>query len=90
MTVDHAIHLLHMHKNAVKGIGGRPGQQHSRRIDMEKVRASIRRKIEAIARHEAREAERMAAGLKPGQGEPACWPGEKPGVAADVAPDGQG
>jgi len=85
MTVDHAIHLLHMHKRAVKGIGERPGQQHSRRIDMEKVRASIRRKIEAIARHEERERARDAAGLKPGQGEPARWPGERQGQAC-VAP----
>lgn len=88
MTVDHALRLLHMHKNAVKGVGGRPGQQSSRRMDMEEIRASIWRKIEAIERHaaraQAREAQRAAAGPKPGQGEPACWPGEKKGRACEA------
>ena len=53
MTVDHAIHLLHMHKHQVHGLGGRPGLR-AREPGIEEVRASILRKVEAIERHDAR------------------------------------
>ncbi len=51
MTVDHAIHLLHMHKHQVHRIGKRPGLR-ARERDFETVRASIVRKIEVIERHD--------------------------------------
>jgi hypothetical protein len=53
MTADHAIHLLHMHKHQVHRIGRRPGG-YGRPPDMDDVRASILRKIEAIERYDAR------------------------------------
>ncbi len=47
MTVEQAIHVLHMHKNEVRGIGRRPGRwRRPRRL--EEVHDSILRKIEAI------------------------------------------
>ena len=49
MTVAEAIHLLHMHKNIARGIGGRPGkswQEKPRSLD--EVRDSILRKLDAI------------------------------------------
>lgn len=51
MTVDHAIHLLHMHKHQVHRIGGRPGLR-AREPDIEVVRAMIQRKADAINRHD--------------------------------------
>lgn len=51
MTVDQALHLLHMHKHAVKGIGWRPGRR-GRDPTMEEVHKSVMRKIEAIERGE--------------------------------------
>ncbi|HEY6814038.1 MAG TPA: hypothetical protein VI168_00730 [Croceibacterium sp.] len=60
MTVDHAIHLLHMHKHQVRGIGKRPGLR-ARWPDIEEVRASILRKVEAIERHDP---ERLARDRK--------------------------
>jgi hypothetical protein len=59
MTTAQAIHLLHMHKHAVHGLGKRPGRL-AGPPDMDEVRKSILRKIEAIARHDEREAERKA------------------------------
>jgi hypothetical protein len=60
MTVAHALHLLHMHKHQVRGIGRRPGLR-AREPDIEEVRASILRKIEAIERHDAQRLERDRA-----------------------------
>jgi hypothetical protein len=59
MTTAQAIHLLHMHKHGVLGIGKRPGRL-AGPPDMDEVRKSILRKIEAIARLDEREAERKA------------------------------
>jgi hypothetical protein len=42
MTAAHAIHLLHMHKHAVRGIGKRPGLR-AREPDIEDVRAELLR-----------------------------------------------
>jgi hypothetical protein len=53
MTVDHAIHLLHMHKHQVHGLGKRPGLP-AREPDIEDVRAEILRKVAAIERGRAR------------------------------------
>lgn len=57
MTVDHAIHLLHMHKHQVHRIGGRPGLR-ARVPDIEEVRAHILRKVETIEKHDAQQLER--------------------------------
>lgn len=57
MTVDHAIHLLHMHKHQVHRIRGRPGLR-ARVPDFAEVRASILRKIEAVERHDPVQIER--------------------------------
>lgn len=51
MTVDYAIHLLHMHKHQVHRLGGRPGLR-ARWPDIEEVRVSILRKINAMERHD--------------------------------------
>jgi len=59
MTTAQAIHLLHMHKHGVLGIGKRPGRL-AGPPDMDAVRKSIMRKIEAIATHDEREAARKA------------------------------
>jgi hypothetical protein len=48
MGVGDAIHVLHMHKNKVLGIGGKPGQRWRRPKTLEEVRGSILRKLEAI------------------------------------------
>lgn len=58
VTTDQAIHLLHMHKHAVRGVRKRPGREGGR-PDIEKVRASILRKIAAI---EAADAAKAALG----------------------------
>ena len=60
MTVDHAIHLLHMHKHQVHRMGGRPGLR-AREPDIEVVRADILRKVEAMKRHDP---ERLARDRK--------------------------
>lgn len=57
MTVDHAIHLLHMHRHAVMGIG-KPQASRARAPDIEDVRAEIRRKVDAIKRHDKARLER--------------------------------
>ncbi|HVR91053.1 MAG TPA: hypothetical protein VHG29_08170 [Novosphingobium sp.] len=49
MTVGHAIHLLHMHKHAVRGLGKRPGLP-PREPDIEEVRAEIVRRIAVLER----------------------------------------
>ncbi|HEY7806857.1 MAG TPA: hypothetical protein VIC34_06615 [Croceibacterium sp.] len=49
MTADHAIHLLHMHKHQVHGLGKRPGLR-ARDPDIEDVRAEILRKVAAMER----------------------------------------
>ena len=51
MTVDHAIHLLHMHKHEVHRIGARPGLR-AREPDIEVVRAHILRLVGALDRHD--------------------------------------
>lgn len=51
MTVDHALHLLHMHKHQVHRVGGRPGLR-ARWPDIEEVRATIQRKVDVIKRHD--------------------------------------
>jgi hypothetical protein len=56
MTAAQAIHLLHMHKNQLHGFVKRPGRR-ERIPDIEDVRASILRKIEAIERYDARRME---------------------------------
>ena len=52
MTIDQAIHLMHMHKHRLHGLGKRPGGL-PKPPDIEKVRASILRKIEAVERGDA-------------------------------------
>jgi hypothetical protein len=49
MTVDHAIHLLHMHKYQVHRIGERPGLR-ARPADIEDVRAFLLRQCEVLDR----------------------------------------
>jgi hypothetical protein len=63
MTTADAIHLLHMHKHQVHGIGKRPGAV-GKPPDMDEIRKSILRKIEAIERWHARQVEE---GLANGQ-----------------------
>jgi hypothetical protein len=60
MGVGHAIHLLHMHKNKVLGIGGKPGQRWRRPKTLDEVRGSILRKLEAIENGRAVAAEEFA------------------------------
>lgn len=55
MTVEQALHLLHMHQHRVHGVGGRPGG-YARRRTFAEVLPGIRRKMEmirAMARVEA-------------------------------------
>ena len=47
MTVQDAIHLLHMHRQEVRGIG-KPHRPRAREPDIEEVRAEILRKVEAL------------------------------------------
>lgn len=49
MRVADAIHLLHMHKREVRGVGGRPGLI-ARDPDIEEVRAQVLRKVGAMER----------------------------------------
>ncbi len=49
MTVDHAMHLLHMHKHRVHGLGKRPGLR-AREPGIEDIRAEVLRKVEALQR----------------------------------------
>lgn len=51
MTVEHAMHLLHMHKHQVHRIGKRPGLR-AREPDIEDIRADILRKVEVLKRHD--------------------------------------
>lgn len=49
MSAAQAIHLLHMHKNIARGIGGRPGKSWRQRPrTLDEMRDSILRKLEAI------------------------------------------
>jgi hypothetical protein len=48
MTVEQAIHILHMHRNEVKEIGGRPGRWRRPR-GLDEVRPSLLRKLAAVA-----------------------------------------
>lgn len=50
MSVDQAIHLLHMHKHAVHGTGRAPGKKWQPRRGIEYYRESILRKLDAIRR----------------------------------------
>ena len=52
MTVGQALHLLHMHKHQVRGIGKRPGLR-AREPDIEDIRAEILRKVEALRHADA-------------------------------------
>lgn len=60
VTAAQAIHLLHMHKHQVHGLGKRPGLA-PRALDPEAMRASILRKIEAMERKAALDADGVAA-----------------------------
>jgi hypothetical protein len=60
MTVGHAIHLLHMHKHQVHGLGKRPGLR-AREPDIEVVRAEILRKVAAMERADKQRLERDRA-----------------------------
>ncbi len=51
MTVGHAIHLLHMHKHAVRGLGRRPGLP-PREPGIEEVRAEVVRRIAVLERQD--------------------------------------
>jgi hypothetical protein len=50
MTADHAIHLLHMHKHKLHGLGRAPGKGWRPPKSFEEVRPGIARKVEAIIR----------------------------------------
>ena len=51
MSVADAIHLLHMHKHAIRGTGKRPGRVRKRRtLDDPAIRAGIVRKLEMVER----------------------------------------
>jgi hypothetical protein len=76
MTADHAIHLLHMHKHRLHGLGKRPGLR-AREPDIEVVRAEILRKVDAMERadrarlehdREAWKARRYCPGAEPSSG----------------------
>jgi hypothetical protein len=62
MSIYEAMHLLHMHKHEVRGIGKMPGIQR-RRSDLDEVRASIARKLDAIERWRERK-NKTRAGAK--------------------------
>ncbi len=49
MTVSQAIHLLHMHKHAQRGLGKRPGRW-AREPDIEEVRADVIHRLEVFRR----------------------------------------
>ena len=49
MTVDQAIHLLHMHKHQVHGVGKRPGARWRPPPTLEAQKPSILRKLSAFA-----------------------------------------
>ena len=57
MTVGEAMHLLYMHRPTVRGIG-KPPLARARQPDIEEVRATIMRRLEAIKRHDARRLEK--------------------------------
>lgn len=46
ITVDQALHLLHMHKREVRGIGGRPGIGRPAPKSLEELKPGILRKLE--------------------------------------------
>ena len=48
MSVEQAIHILHMHKNEAREIGGRPGRWR-RPLTLDEVRPSVLRKLAAVA-----------------------------------------
>jgi hypothetical protein len=75
ITADHAIHLLHMHKHQVHGLGKRPGLL-ARWPDIEDVRAEILRKVAAMERHDPRQLERDREewALRRGSGQPTRRP----------------
>lgn len=53
MSFAAGLHLLHMHKHQVRGVGKKPGAI-GKPPDMDEVRDSILRKMDAFDRHEAR------------------------------------
>ena len=59
MTFDHAIHLLHMHKHAARGLGKRPGLP-PREVDIEELRAELIRRLAIYQRKAALGAERCS------------------------------
>lgn len=50
MSVDQAIHLLHMHKHQVHGLGKAPGKSRRRPPTLEELKPGILRKFEAFER----------------------------------------
>lgn len=61
MSVEQAIHLLHMHKHAARGIGKAPGVGWRRRKTLDEVKDSILRKLDAFDRRRAMDAAERAA-----------------------------
>jgi len=59
MTVEQAIHILHMHKNEVRGIGKKPGRWFRPR-SLDEVKESILKKLAAMDRARALSAEDRA------------------------------
>ena len=61
MSVEQAIHLLHMHKHAARGIGKEPGVGWRRPKTLDEVKDSILRKLDALDRRRAMDAAERAA-----------------------------
>ncbi len=55
MTVDHAIHLVHMHKHAARGIGMAPGKRWQRPKTLEELAPGILRKLETFMQMQERD-----------------------------------
>ncbi len=62
MSIPEAMNLLRLHRAAVKGGPAQRYDSRAKPVDIEQVRSSILRKIEAIERGEARVREREGAG----------------------------
>ena len=48
MTASQAVHLLHMHKHRLHGLGGRPGRQLSSNDELEQARARLEKIMRAL------------------------------------------
>jgi hypothetical protein len=66
MSVADALNVLRLHRASARGGAGQRYDARAKPPDMEKVRASILRKIDAIERHDARVAAKAAAGAGAG------------------------